>query len=340
MGKLRDLRVMGISAGNGTVLYPFRNNLIMNIEVRGVYKTPDDRQWYINFDCPLSNKFSKLYASSLVKPDIIIGHPSCGNSSVLAYSRGKKLTDPSQDPSMNLFVKGIEHLKPKIFLFENLSAFLKMMNPEEMFPGYKLKYIQGSVSKFGNSQITRKRLVIIGIRDDLKRVSSSDFELPSKDSLHLKLVKELQVDLNNQEATFCNIREDIDKEIAIFGGEKLTYRQIRKWWRNNPTKKRFSTGEDKMKNAPGVYRNLLDDYPLTVRKGNREFNPEGMVMTPRERAKIMGVPDKFLFYHNPKSLIYTINKANVTVTKCFPYEISLWFKKCLTQILEKHGQIS
>lgn len=335
--KLKEITIMGICAGNGAVLYPFRRNLMGNVEIRPIFKTLDNKQWKLNFgDIPLFNK-----APFMEDVDVVIGHPNCGNSSVLSYSRAKTLTDPHLDESIMLYKNWIKHYQPKIFLFENLPAFLRDgTNPICHFPGYKLKVIRGSVSKFGNSQLTRKRLIIIGIRADLKRVTSSDFKLPNKESLHLKRVKELEVTQIDPQDTFCHIREDINKQIAIFGGKKLTYRQIQEYWLNNPKKKRFETGENKMKNAPGVYRNLPGDYPLTVRKGNREFNSQGLQMTPRERARIMGIPDKFKLLNNPKNITNTINKANVTVTKCFPYEVSLWFKKCLIKILKNHDKIS
>lgn len=343
MNKLKDLQILGVCAGNGTVLYPFRKNLVGNIELRTVFKSPDNIQWKANFgDIPLFNK-TPLYWDLNEKIgkaiDVLIGHPDCGHSSVLSYSRAKKLTNPGKNDSVQLFVTSVELLKPKIFLFENLPAFLNTQDPETLFPGYNLKVIKGPVSRFGNSQKTRKRLVIIGIRTDLKQVTSSNFKLPSKESLHLKKVKELEAAPINPYDAVYKLYEDIDKQIAIFGGKKLTYREIQKYWKDNPDRQRFATGEDKMKNAPGVYRNLPHKLPLTVRKGNREFNSNGLPMNPRERARIMGIPEEFRIWFNPKNITNTINKGNITVTKCFPYEISIWFKKCLIKIIKKHGTI-
>ena len=46
---MKKLKVLGVSAGAGILLFPFRKNLIANIETRGVFYTKGLEQWKLNF---------------------------------------------------------------------------------------------------------------------------------------------------------------------------------------------------------------------------------------------------------------------------------------------------
>ncbi len=159
MKSLKNYTVLGICAGNGAVLYPFKSHLLGNIEPRGVFRSPQHEQWIKNFD-KIPALFDYPKGLNLVtfdkKATIVMGHPDCGHSSVLAYSRGKKLSDPKDNKSLTLFIRAIQVYKPKVFLMENLPALLKTYGESDLmeaFEGYELKFIQGSVSKWGNSQV-------------------------------------------------------------------------------------------------------------------------------------------------------------------------------------------
>lgn len=46
---MKNVRVLGISAGQGALLFPFKENLIANIEPRSVFHTKGEEQWKLNF---------------------------------------------------------------------------------------------------------------------------------------------------------------------------------------------------------------------------------------------------------------------------------------------------
>ena len=46
---MKKLRVLGVCAGQGALLFPFKKNLLGNIEIRGVFHTPGEEQWKLNF---------------------------------------------------------------------------------------------------------------------------------------------------------------------------------------------------------------------------------------------------------------------------------------------------
>jgi site-specific DNA-cytosine methylase len=336
---MKKLSVLGVNCGNGVILHPFLKSkyfdVIGGIEPRGIFKTPQNIQWTLNFGkIPL---YHDLGGEKLrgVQPDVIIGAPDCGHSSVLALSRAKKYGVAKDNKSLTMFWESITLFKPNFFLFENLPGLLKQVSLtdiKELCPEYSFIVYQGSVSVFGNSQISRKRLIIVGIKGNHKKIKKS-FKLPS---IKLKRVKELEAALIDPSDALCNVREDAEQIITIFGGCRMLVSDIQQRWITElRDKKRWPTGELKMVNAPGVYKNLPDAYPLTVRKGNREFNSRGLMMSPRERARIMGIPDDFNIWYESAKKTTCINKGRVTVTKTIPYEIAVWFKKALIKNLKR-----
>lgn len=335
---MENYTVLGVCAGNGAVLYPFRKHLVGNIEYRSAFKTPKDEQWGANFDQRLLYNNNKAVPSKPSNILAIIGHPDCGHSSVLAYSRGKKLSNPRDNKSLTLYITMVELQKPKLFLMENLPALLKTYGKKDLrkaFDEYNLKFLQGSVSKWGNSQLSRKRLVIIGVRKDQPKALLDLFKFPKQENIKLKTFKELDEAIGSLNHAAGHVRLKLNTKIAIFGGKKMTLKEIAAEWNSLPAKqRRFPANKERMKYAPGVYRNLYEAYPLTVRKGNREFTPNGQVLTPRQRARIQGLPDKFKLVVHEDKLNFWITKANITATKCFPYEIAVWFKRKLERAIK------
>lgn len=327
-------KVLGISAGLGVSLFPFRGNIIANIESRGLFHTKGDEQWRVNFpNVPLYKSSVNIIQDSIIEnPDIIISSPDCGSGSILRYSRSKRLGDHKKNGSLMMFFVGIKKYQPKFFLFENLDGLFKSF-PKERFikllSNYRLIEHNASVAHWGNSQKNRKRLVIVGVRRDVSTKVDKYFRLP--EYKEPKTCFQLYGDLDN--TVNGHVRESIASLISIYGGKRMTLSEIRKDWQKRlKGKKRYYVPEDegrKFKTAPGVYRNLANDFPATARKANRQYDHEGLTLTPRQLARVQGVPDEFQLYIDPEKREYWINKARTTVTKTPPYEISAWFKRKL-----------
>lgn len=145
------MNVLGISAGQGGLLFPFRKHLLGNIEPRGVFHTPGEEQWKANFkDVP----FYKGYCLQEFdeKVDIIISSPDCGASSIMRLSKVKELGKPKDNRSLNLVIEGINYYKPKIFLIENLPRLLSLLPNkylQETFKDYKLIFMKGQFLTMG-----------------------------------------------------------------------------------------------------------------------------------------------------------------------------------------------
>lgn len=327
------MKILGVNGGNGVILYPLKKYLIGNVEIRSVFKVPNDDQWKLNFgDIPLATEAEGL--TDYLTVDVIVGAPNCGHSSMLAYSRAKKLSDPMKDESLELFMIAIKLCKPKVFLMENLPKMLDMISEDvwvKSFSEYELIFINFPVTYWGNSQKTRKRLVIIGF---LKDHFKDHFYEVRDHFLNIYKVKELKVckDLLADLPENGHFRESITDVITMYSGFKISLKKAQQFWLENPTLKRWPVNDKKFTTAPGVYRNLDSGYPAVARKANRQFNAQGLQMSPRELARIQGVPDTFQIYLDPERETFSINKGRTTVTKTPPYEIARWFYKQLKKI--------
>lgn len=334
---MKELKVLGVCAGQGALLFPFRKHLIGNIEIRGVFHTPGEEQWKANFgDIP----FYKGYCLQEFdeKVDIIISSPDCGASSIMRLSKVKELGKPKDNRSLNLVIEGINYYKPKIFLIENLPRLLSLLPNEylhEAFKDYKLIFHERSVSDYGNSQVSRKRLVIIGVHKKTGKKYLNAFNE----------VFQVKTPTITRELLFespygSNYNIPIEKTLAMYDYRKLpakknlTVRKIQLLWNSDfKNEKKWPIKTAKMSTLPGVYRLELDKPPLTLRPADRQFRPDGYPLGIKDFKAIMGFPKRFRIYIDQENYLYWLNKARYTIAKGSVYEVGLWFKKCLKQNL-------
>lgn len=333
------MKILGVCGGNGVILHPLKEYVVGNFEPRPIFHSKFSKQWHSNFEYrqPIFKDW-QLCKKMIGKVDIIMGAPDCGHSSILSYSRKKTLGEPKENISLTYYIKAVKYYKPKIFLMENLPALLNTYGKQDLinaFEGYNVKIIKGTMDEWGNSQINRERLLIIGyINPEWKK----KFKKPDLKS-QIKTCQELLEGLDEENLEIAHIREDIRLSFTMYSGFRITgIETALKWRKELKGKSRWPVEDRNFTTVPGVYRNLDDSYPATARKANRQFNNKGLMMSPRELARIQGVPDDFKIYIEDdedttyKDLIYWINKGRTSVTKCPPYEIGVWFKECLNKI--------
>jgi site-specific DNA-cytosine methylase len=335
-------KILGVCAGAGVMLYPFTRafeengspsfKIVGNIEPRAVFHSKENSVFSANFDAPYlrelpKKRYKKLFA--------IIGHPDCGSGSRLRYSRAKKLGNHKENESLLLYIRAVRKYKPKFFLFENLTGLYKSF-PEadlhSLFSKYHIVTHISSVLEYGNSQKSRERLVLVGIRKDLPEKYIKKFS--KRFQVHQPIEDATVFELPEHEVyEIGHVREDSNMKVAMsYNGKQLNYEQVREIWNNEyQGKSKWYVG-GKMVNLPGVNRNLPGKYPLTVRKQNRQFNSKGYVLSPREMANIQGVPSSFKLPIFPENKNYWINKARTAVTKTAPYEVAEWFLQCIANI--------
>lgn len=343
---MKKLKVLGISAGQGALLFPFKDDkhfeILANLESRGVFHTSGEEQWKLNFGkIPFLRDLTYIYESKKVRGgcDIIVSSPDCGASSIMRLSKVKQLGNPKDNKSLNMVLEAIQFLKPSVFLIENLPKLVTLLPPEffeSSVPDYKLVYHQRSVSDYGNSQVSRKRLVIIGIRKDVKKLKKAfDNVFPvSELKVTSNLLEVAQFKGNNS-----NYMPPLEKRLAMYDYRKLpkkkslSVKKVHKLWiKDFKEEKKWPIKTAKMNTLPGVYRLEADKPPLTLRPADRQFRPDGWPLGIQDFKAIMGFPKGYQIYmdsSNPKKYLYWLNKARYTIAKGSVYEVGKWFSRCL-----------
>lgn len=338
--KKRKLKILGVCGGNGVILHPIRRYVVGNIEERGVFKTDKNLQWYYNFKVPFVDDL--MVAKFLFKkPDVIIGAPDCGHSSILGFTGNKKRKDPTENASVRMFFQSIIDYKPKVWIMENLPALLNsisMSDFKDNFPDYRFIFHTMSMAELGNSQKTRKRLVVVALDKSLPAevfMAFSDIEKFNDP----QPIKKLIGDLKEDDPKIGNVREKPSKKVKM-GNKSFSFKEIEEGWNGRFKGQTYWPLDEKKENSnyiPGVYRLLPDKFPQTIRQDPRQFRPDGKPLSPRELARIQGIPDKFKLYipeDHPKQS-YFINKARITVAKGAPYELGLWLRSKI-KLLDKY----
>ena len=337
---MRRLNVLGVSAGQGALLFPFLKDdsfkVVANIESRSVFHTPNEEQWRLNFGkVQFQKTFEELYSKDLTI-DIIVSSPDCGASSVMRLSKVKSLGNPEQNKSLNMVIEAVQKYQPKVFLLENLPKLVTLLPSEflqKALPNYELIYHQRSVSDYGNSQVSRKRLVIIGVKKSSRKfldLFDEVFQVKTP-----QLTRNL-LEVSQFKGNEFNYMPPLDKTLAMYDYRKLpnkdtlTVREIHKLWKNDfKDEKKWPIKTAKMSTLPGVYKLEVNKPPLTLRPADRQFRPDGWPLGISDFKNIMGLPKDFKIYMNQNNYLYWLNKARYTIAKGSVYEVGIWFKNCL-----------
>lgn len=324
----KDLKILGICAGQGALLFPWRKQLLGNIEPRSVFHTQKEEQWRLNFgEIPfLRNELPEKWY-----PDIILSSPDCGASSTMRLSKAKELGNPEKNKSIQLVIEGIMQYQPKVFMIENVPRLMNLM-PEkvwqEALPNYHISFKVNSVSDFGNSQVSRKRLIIIGIKNTAKSYIGC-FDIIF--SVNTPKLSRFILEAANMQPLI-----PFDKVLAMYDYRKLpkkknlTVKEIQHLWTHDfKNEKKWPIKTAKMQTLPGVYKLDPDKPPLTLRPADRQFRPDGLPLGIQDFKNIQGFPKRFQIYLPEENYLYWLNKARYTIAKGAVYEVGIWFKKCI-----------
>lgn len=328
----KDLKILGICAGQGALLFPWRKQLLGNIEPRSVFHTQKEEQWRLNFgEIPfLRNELPEKW-----HPDIILSSPDCGASSTMRLSKAKELGNPEKNKSIQLVIEGIMQYQPKVFMIENVPRLMNLM-PEkvwqEALPNYHISFKVNSVSDFGNSQVSRKRLIIIGIKNTAKSYIGC-FDIIF--NVNTPKLSRFILEAANMQPLI-----PFDKVLAMYDYRKLpkkknlTVKEIQHLWTHDfKDEKKWPIKTAKMQTLPGVYKLDPDKPPLTLRPADRQFRPDGLPLGIQDFKNIQGFPKRFQIYLPEENYLYWLNKARYTIAKGAVYEVGIWFKKCIKKSL-------
>lgn len=267
-----------------------------------------------NFNAPLFNDRNNMTGGDregFKNATIAYGHPDCGNFSNLRVKKTAKLTDAADIP---LFVEMVKEFRPKFFSMDNLPkaiiAYPVRRWVEELGRDYDLFPEWVSNYHYGNTQINRRRFFMIGARKEFEYVfTPGEFQhdlrlddviydlpkwadLPEINHVHWK---DSDIMYGWGSHNFDNTKDK--------GTKHITLGELKEAIRDYPPKKNFAYynrfGESKLR--PGYSKIVLDNYSPVMSGGGSApdnhyradtLNP----LTARERARIQGCPDSFIFY--------------------------------------------
>jgi DNA (cytosine-5)-methyltransferase 1 len=280
----------------------------------------------------ISKQGIKEYLKDNQDIDLLSGGYPCqsfsyaGNRQGMADVRGTLFYD---------FAKILEELKPKIFFAENVKGLVNhdsgrtLKSMIEVFEdvGYDVEYKVLNSINYGVAQ-KRQRIIIIGIRKDIKKIVGENFEFPEPYEYKLTLKDILQ----NVPSSPCAKYNDKKKEV-------LKYVKAGVCWRDLPD----DVAREYMKSTyfmgggrTGIARRLSwDEAGLTVlctpaQKQTERCHPDELrPFSVRENARIQSFPDNWSFEGSISQQYKQIgNAVPVNLSK----EVGLSIKKYLDKL--------
>ena len=321
------MKILGVVDGIGSMMIGARgfHEIIGNIEWRSYYHTGT---FEANFPGAfMVKKWGDLTEDQLERTkdlDLVIGHPECGSYSRL-NTTGSKALNKMDIP---FFQDIVNKTQPKFFVADNLpNSLLSVPLKEwyEMIPGYKIELAWVSNYNYGNTQKRRNRLFVIGSRKDL------DFTFIPGEFLHDRKLIDVINDLPDYSVPDINhiFKEDDDKMLNLSShyfeleGKGVTYKQFRERIMNYVEGRNlcYYNKAGNYKKKPGYNIMRLDHYSPTMDGYENKYREGNLQpLTIRERARVQGIPDDFIFYPIRTERPADLQKLIKQTGKCMPVE--------------------
>ena len=238
----------------------------------------------------------------------------CNDYSIVGEQRG---LEGNYGPLYTYGVRALRHLNPKWFIAENVSG-LQSANDGQAFitilrdlvdSGYNITPHLYKFEDYGVPQ-NRHRIIIVGIRDDIKKEfkvpepTHGEGKLPYKTAREAIAIPPILVDAANHEYTRHSARV-INFLNHIPPGENAWYEGIPEDLRLNVLKAKLSQ----------IYKRLnpqLPAYTVTGSGGGGTHMyhwDEPRALTNRERARLQTFPDDFVFLGGKEKVRQQIGMA-------------------------------
>lgn len=177
----KQITVVDLFAGVGGLSYGFAHNDNFKVLLANEYDKDIAKAYTLNhpdvkmLDCDIKDLTEEILSKELPgKVDIVVGGPPCQSYSTL----GKREND-DRAHLFEEYCRILKILKPKMFLFENVTGILSMNNGnlfkevqkcfEEI--GYDLKYKVLNAADYGVPEV-RERVILVGTK------GTNNFEYP------------------------------------------------------------------------------------------------------------------------------------------------------------------
>lgn len=349
------MKAIGITCGIGSLLVGAKKagfNIEGNVEWRRYYHHTDDQgrnTFTHNFPNAVWKKsFNELTDEEIERlsnADIALGHPECGNYSILNQHK-ERVTDPGDIP---IFVDLVDKLEPRFFVQDNLPKSLMgytMADWAEALPGYDLFPEWVSNYHYGNIQKSRKRFFMIGARKEEEfAFCPEEFEHP----LTLRQVLENVKGLPNQNAHIiegpCS-KKRINTSTAKYGEISEHFIEegdwkIFKWYFDAMPDGHvmlYVTKDGIVRRRMGTSKGYKDGHSHLLDGSSPLVNPfTNLPFTIRERCRIQGLPDDFEIIGEKLPFNHEKNTPIIKQTgKCMPIQ----FGKFVSEQIMDHIRYS
>ncbi len=304
----------GFLCGIGSMLIASRLagfHVVGNIEHRSFCNTPTFES---NFDAKTFNpKKQNIDHSIFENLDLAVGHPSCGSFSNLNTRKyaGKSKGKPSE---VFEFIEYVKQYGPRFFIMDNLAKSLSIIPisywKNELGSHYDLFPEWVSNWGYGNIQKNRKRLFIIGAHKD------EQFIFTPGEREHFTngggTIRSVIDDLPPFDVYDMNhVHYPNEAPMIGWGSHMLPITQslgyiqmkhVKQTFKDYPVGKNFwyYNKQGEKKRRPAVSKIDIDRPSKSIYGGGDKcqfYRSDTMhPLTIRERARIQGVPDDFIFH--------------------------------------------
>ena len=337
---------VGMTCGIGSMVLGARGagaKILGNVEWRDYYhhRDPQGRNTFTeNFPGAFFVKSLKTMPE-IGSPDIVMGHPECGKYSVMAFATTRKYEDvvkhQASQSDIPLFVEGIQTMRPKYFAMDDMPLSLipcPITWYANLLPDYELWPEWVDNAGYGNSQIFRKRMFIIGAKRGLKYTfvphESRENYLTTRSVIgHLP---EPGTDPDHMAIDWswtpgCTTG-------LVIPGRKESWRTLQTWYKDWPrTHMMYFEKNGTWRRRPMICRTYWDRHCHVVTGNYAVLHPHRVTpLTPRERGLIQGFPESFKFYGSVSTTPDGLWKGDggylhKQTGKAMPIKTNLYFAK-------------
>ena len=308
-------RAVGITCGVGSMLVGARQagfDIVGNVEWRKYYHRVDAaglNTFLRNFDGAFFKEsidnLDPAEIERMMNADIALGHPECGNFSQLGgvnKAHKEKLLDPTDIP---LFIDLVARLKPRFFVMDDLpksfgafpmSEYAKRLPDYDLFPEWVSNW------GYGNVQTYRNRMFMIGsLREEKWSFQAGEAENPLTLADVIGDLPEPRVGSNFPNHDPWAPEELAQKSLSLRKiGDRPKWRELAEYaeknWKQGQSMTYFAN-DGTIKKKPGCKIEYWDRGASVQDGGSYKLHPiRFSPLTLRERARIQGFPDDFVFY--------------------------------------------
>ena len=319
--KDKQLIAVGITCGIGSLLVGAKAagfKVAGNVEWRKYYHHQDETErntFTENFPGAIfPNSVEQMTEEEFRKfsnPDIALGHPECGNFSVLNGAHKDRLNmmlDPADIP---LFVDLVAKLKPRFFVMDDLpKSFMAypMAKYAEKLPDYDLYPEWISNWGYGNVQKNRNRMFMLGALRAERwafRPGEQEHTLTVEDVIGDLAKPSVRGNMPNHDPH--DLKSVCAKALNLGEWRKRnTWGEVQKYFadKGGGFTLEYTRDDGKRLKRIGFLKGHWDGPSHVLTGGNAILHHKrNEPYTIRERARIQGFPDDFVFYGaklNPK----------------------------------------